>query len=100
MHVGIKISEAAGRKSFHLGLVKLVPHPNFEFSGNHRYVFAMRMPVWRNLVAPRHFKPDRELAAGRAWISFQHRQLRAGSDKRWWRTIFDLFWSEGIGMCP
>src|ERR1035441_839490 len=43
---------------------------------------------------------DGEIAGSRGWVALQHGYLRAGSNKRRWRPVFDLVRSERILVRP
>src|SRR5882762_3426847 len=54
MHVGIEKRKAPGGERFHLVCFELIPHSEFELSGNYRHVFPVRMPVRRDAESIRH----------------------------------------------
>jgi hypothetical protein len=75
VHVGIEERKASGGERFHLVRFKLVAHSEFERPGNHRYVFPVRVPVWRDSESIRHLQPNREIPGCRCRVALQHREL-------------------------
>ena len=76
VHVGVEISEAAGREGSHLCRVKVVAHSDFECSGQDGDVLTMRMPVESNAVAAGHLQTDRKVAGGRCGVAPENGELR------------------------
>jgi hypothetical protein len=54
----------------HLTFVEGVSHADFEITREHRRIFAVGMPMWRNPVTVWHLQPDREISLSRGRIPF------------------------------
>jgi hypothetical protein len=54
MHVGIEISETAGRECSHLAFVKAISHSDLEGSGDDGDVFPLGMPMGRDAISVGH----------------------------------------------
>src|ERR1700733_5974151 len=85
VHVGIKISKAARRKTRHAALVEVVTHAHFKRPGNYRNVLALRMPMRSDAIPSGHLQAHRVVSAGCHWVPLQHRQFRSRLHKsrRW-----------------
>src|SRR5262249_6998116 len=83
VHVGVEISEAAGREGSHLCCVKVVAYSDFECSGQDGDVLMMRMPVESNAVAAGHLQTDRKVAGGRCGVVFENGELRIRRQEGW-----------------
>src|SRR5579864_7771197 len=54
VHVGIEIGKATRREARHLTLIEVIAHPNLQGPRDHRYVFALGMPMRRDSISRRH----------------------------------------------
>ena len=72
MHIGIKISETAGRESSHLAFVKAITHANFEGPSDNSDVFPLRMPMWRDAISVRHLQAHRIITTGTTGVALEH----------------------------
>ena len=89
MHVGVEISETAGRESCYLALLKAISHPDLESPIDDGHVFPLRMPMGCDAVSVRHLQAHGVIPARGTGVALEHCELRSCGHECRCRTVWN-----------